>query len=255
MIRRLTLAVACPFALWAILWIALTTQRAAWQTVGWALFAGAVVGACVAATSYLFLRSTSARWVTFLGLFLAQLGAAAVSSGGMLYLTANWPPAGHWRNLPPLPDSASQLEGPDCVYGRQFDLIVRSTTGRRFVLDRGGARQEQWLLEEPRSRPNRDGLRACSSNANGPTKRSYPAPPRIPLQIHRVRLEGADCGGDAAYLLAKDGSLWAWEVYSCALAIPGLLLGSLTITLVVTLAAFLLTIYSSEGRAWRSTHA
>lgn len=226
-------------------------ERATWQVVLWASVAACTFGGACAATAYLFLRSTRGRWLAILGLLFAHLGVAAFMAGALLYGVAQWPAPGRWRPLAPAPEPVARLEGPDCVYNGPAEVAVRTTTGRLFRLVQTNS-AASWEAQERSSEGPDQSAHRCSARARGDGAGvSYPGPPRTPVQIQRIRLPGADCGGNAAVLLAEDGTLLQWGTYTCAIALMALLFAVAAVVFLLAIAAFSLTVFSTEGRIWR----
>ena len=253
MTLRIAVSIGVPFGLWAAVWGDMVPSHTGWPLVAWALVAGAVVGASTALTAKLFLRYTSGRWPSVLGLLLAQSGIASVLALGVLHGMAHWPAPGRWRPLPPAPGPIAGMEGPDCVYDSRPAVAVRTTTGRLFWLNSTDS-PVAWVPEAERTADAAGAFRECSaSRGRELTQPAYPPPPSQPVQIHRVRLEGADCGGSAAYMVGHDGRLWEWEIYGCAIGIAAAFFLTGVVLVILSIWAFALTIFSTEGRTWRAS--
>jgi len=250
---RITSAIGAPFGMWAALWGMMIPQRAGAQLLVWACVAGVVVGAGAAATGSAFLRYTRGRWASVVGLVLAQLGVTATLAVIVLYAMSQWPARGQWKALPAAPERVVRFEGPDCVYDIYPVVAARTTTGRLFRLNPTGP-SRQWEADDGTARDPHGTFRDCSVHQRGsaPTQPEYPRPPGRPVQVHRVELHGADCGGSAAYALDQDGAMWEWGIYGCALGALFLLLGTGGMVFILSVAASSLTVFSSEGRNWRS---
>jgi hypothetical protein len=248
---RIASAIGAPFGLWAALWGLMVPQHTGGHLIAWAVVAATVVGAGAAATAMLFLRYTRGRWPSLLGLLVAQFGVALALAIGVLYGMTRWPAPGRWRPLPPAPEPVARLEGPDCVYDTRPAVAVRTTTGRLLWLT-ATASLLSWEPDEKRSADGTRSFRECSPRrGEESTQPAHPRPPSPPVQVHRVRLEGADCGGSAAYMLGQDGDLWEWEVYGCAIGVAAVVFGTGAVVFLLGVWAFALTVFSTEGRNWR----
>lgn len=251
MTLRIASAIGGPFTVWAALWCLMIPQRTGGQLFAWALVAGMVVGAGAAATAKLFLRYTRGRWFSLVGLLVGQCGVLLALAAAVVYGMTRWPAPGRWRPLPATPEPVARLEGPDCVYDSRPAIAVRTTTGRLFWLTATDS-LPTWEPEEGRSAGRAKSFRECSASwSRNAAEPAHPRPPGTSLQVHRVRLKGADCGGSAAYSLGRDGRLWEWEVYSCAMGAVIMVVGTGAVVLLLGIWASALTVFSTQGRSWR----
>jgi hypothetical protein len=205
---------------------------------------GGLLGGVLGGVAHGFVRHVRRSGWTVLLFFLVML-VMAFASGTAIYVGSMALPHGRWIRLLPPPEPVRDFVGPTCYHLGNPGVYVRAVSGQLYAF-RGGERDATWSREDSLPKDVLDG--PCSRDATGWAW--TPLKPGPALASQRIDLRHADCGGRDHYVLLRDGSIWRWGTYSCAIGSLIFLCLYVVCVLVVGLITALVVVLLAPPLGW-----
>jgi hypothetical protein len=213
LVRRVVLIAGVPLGLLCAFATSIDSPISWLDFVATTAVTGGLLGAVLGGVAHGFARHVRRSGWT-VTLFIVAMLASAFAAGTAIYLGSMALPHGRWIRLLPPPEPVREFVGPTCYHLGHPGVFVRAVSGQLYAFRRDKG-EPTWSREDslPAARGERDGL--CSRAATG--RAWTPLKPGPVLASRRIDLRHADCGGRDHYVLLRDGSIWRWGAYSCAI--------------------------------------
>lgn len=121
-------------------------------------------------------------------------------------------PHGQWVPLPPPPERAAALLGPDCYDWSSAAVFVRSSSGHLYRFQDTHS-NGTWISVD--SVPVKSDFTFSDDCHHTSRWERVPSGPSQVVTSLSVAEEGADCDGDVHYALRTSGEIWSWADRSC----------------------------------------
>lgn len=210
--RRVLLIAGLPLGLLCAFATSIDSPISWLDLVATTAVTGGLLGAVLGGVAHGFARHVRRSGGTVTLFFVAML-VSAVTAGTAIYLGSAALPHGRWIRLLPPPEPVREFAGSTCYRHGHPGVYVRAVSGQLYAFRRGEG-ESTWSREDSLpAATGGDGL--CSRAATG--RAWTPLKPGPVLASQRIDLRHADCGGRDHYVLLRDGSIWRWGAYSCAI--------------------------------------